>query len=142
MRKIKLKKRRIKQDKINEHRKTKKLDNPDYDKPKDPEYFKKYYLNKLQGVKYYCECCKIEVFKHSKSKHEKTKAHVKNNILFKLGDKASNNIDDVIKDKLNSIKIYCNICNKFTANIKTHNKSEIHILKEKYIILKTNEHIY
>ena len=132
-------KRRIRQDKINEHRRKKKLDNPDYDKPKDPEYFKKYYLDKLQGVKCHCECCNVDVFKHSKSKHEKTKAHVRNELIFNIRKEPTKyNIDDFVKERISGFKKYCKICDKSFTKFSSHTKSEIHILREKLNNLENN----
>ena len=46
-------------------------------KPRDPEYFKQYYQNKLKGVKYHCEICSKDIAKDKKARHARSKAHMR-----------------------------------------------------------------
>ena len=46
-------------------------------KPRDPEYFKQYYQNKLKGVKYHCEVCNKDIAKDKKARHSQSKAHMR-----------------------------------------------------------------
>ena len=134
---------KLKREKANEYKRNKRAQNPDYDRPKDPEYFKKYYLDKLQGVKCHCECCNVDVFKHSKSKHEKTEAHVRNEIAFNIRKEPTKyNIDDLMKEKFTSSKNYCKICNKYVVDFSKHRKSENHIIREKLSNYENNEPKY
>ena len=49
------------------------LEKGKYDtRPKDPEYFKSYYIEKLQGVKVPCLNCGVPVFKITMARHMKS----------------------------------------------------------------------
>ena len=46
-------------------------------KPKDPLYFKKYYQDKLKGVKHFCEICNKDIAKDKKARHANTQVHIR-----------------------------------------------------------------
>jgi len=46
-------------------------------KPRDPEYFKQYYQQKLKGVTVHCEICNKDVAKDKKARHARSKAHMR-----------------------------------------------------------------
>ena len=46
-------------------------------KPKDPLYFKKYYQEKLRGVKHHCEICNKDIAKDKKARHANTRVHIR-----------------------------------------------------------------
>jgi len=49
---------------------------------RNPDYFKKYYENNLKDSYFYCYCCKKEYLTTHKSRHTKTKKHMKNEITY------------------------------------------------------------
>ena len=44
---------------------------------RDPLYFRKYYLEKMKGLRYHCELCNCEVPNENKTRHLKTKKHMR-----------------------------------------------------------------
>ena len=45
--------------------------------PKDPLYFKKYYQEKLKGVKHHCDICNKDIAKEKKARHANTRLHMR-----------------------------------------------------------------
>ena len=45
-------------------------------KYKDPLYFKKYYQEKIKGVRYKCDLCCCSVPNENKARHFKSKKHI------------------------------------------------------------------
>ena len=45
--------------------------------PKDPLYFKKYYQEKLKGVKHHCDICNKDIAKDKKARHANTRIHMR-----------------------------------------------------------------
>jgi ribosomal protein S26 len=127
-------KKRQLMDKRNEYRRMKKLENPDYDKPKDPDYFKTYFQEKLKFAKWYCDICEKDVPKDSKCKHIISNKHLLNEVKQKMGENTDNNdFNKFYLEKIQSTKKHCEICDCYIASsrIKSHLKTEKHILKEK-----------
>ena len=134
---------RVKRETANQYKRNKRAENPDYDKPKDPEYFKNYYINKIRGHKYYCEYCRIDVEQASKAKHERTEKHIRNEILFNLcGQSSKYNVDDFVNERIICFKNYCKTCNKYSTKFSIHTNSEIHNLREKLNNYDSNEPKY
>ena len=46
-------------------------------KPRDPEYFKKYYIEKVKNVKFFCEYCYCDIAKDNYARHNKSKRHLR-----------------------------------------------------------------
>ena len=46
-------------------------------KPRDPEYFKKYYLEHVKNVKFFCEYCYCNIAKDNFKKHQKSARHLR-----------------------------------------------------------------
>jgi len=62
---------------IEEIKETEPKPKPKTRKPRDPDYFKKYYIEKVKGVKFFCEYCYCDIAKDNFKKHQKSVRHLR-----------------------------------------------------------------
>jgi len=62
---------------IEEIKETEPKPKPKTRKPRDPDYFKKYYIERVKGVKFFCKYCYCDITKDNFKKHQKTVRHLR-----------------------------------------------------------------
>ena len=65
-------------------------------RPKDPEYFKNYYHDKIKGLAIHCPCCGIQTLKANLTNHKRSKTCKK---IVEYKQELLSNLQQFINDK-------------------------------------------